>query len=1106
MTPRPSESAETIAAAGPKSLKGDAMGEGQDATEVLPRLVGRYALLRMMVRGGMGEVYLATTIGIEGAERPCVVKRIRRDYRKDPSFHARFLDEARVQAQLDDPGVARVMEASVDENGDPFVVVEYVEGRSIADVRARLGKLGKPMPWADAVAMSLEIASALAHCHERTGPDGAALGIVHRDLSPQNVMVGFGGDVKLIDFGTARGENRRCHTVSGTVLAKPGYVAPEVARGESATARADIYALGVMLWELVAGRRYLDGDATEHVAKVTAGTLRPAKLAGDGLLASLGDGPAPEALDKVIAWMTEPVASARCGRARDAAQALAQVLTAAPRRPVEERGVRARVKAMLARLYPGEPAASRVDFARLVARARKMLSVDLDDAAERNDLGEGPRTKNGARSDKTLAAAEKATPADSLTGIPDALPGTRYRIVRRLGEGAMGVVFEAEHVDLGRRVAVKVLQGKHSSSPEFVARFRREARAIAGLSHPNLVQVYDFGQTDQGEMGRLFFVMEKLVGETLESYLDREKGVDWRDACELAIKTCRALEAAHAAGLVHRDLKPANLFLTYAGRPPSSLHDVGLKLLDFGVAKGSHEIGALADDPNLSSAGAIFGTPETMAPEQACAAAVDGRADLYALGCVLYHLVTGKPVFDAPSPILLMSCHLREIPKPPRAVSPERGIPAEIERVILRALEKDPAARFADASEMREALEEACYGAFFDGKSPSETAPSETAMDAQGQPGDEAIDILVELGLHDDGESREAAREVCGDGARSKSREVLFRSVVLEAGEVESPVDLDDDEEESDDEDVEASAHEETQPVSVRRRGRGGLFFAALLGFGLLGAAGWLQRETLKHTYREVLAQIDAKVKTRDGVVMPAPTTNVATKPAPVVATMPKAPAVPPTAPILASTNAAPTPAIVAPPVVAAAPEPAPVPPKKESAKDKTAKKDAPKTDKNDKSAKNDKGAKGDDKSAKDSSISALPAATAADVEARLAAGDAEGALTLARLAKADGSPASLRAWARSAYAVGRYGESHEACLSWIAKVGDDLEAKMLDARALHAASRDDEAVDRLEDVLRTHPGCGEAKSMLKDLQALHETTSLDVPRATLASPGLALK
>ena len=200
------------------------------ATLVLPRVFGRLLLLKLTARGGMGDVYLAATTGIEGAERACIVKTVRRDHIHDGSFLARFLDEARVQAQLNHPGVAQVLEAATDENGEPFTVVEYVEGRSLADVRQRAVQLGVKISWADAVAITIEMAQALHHVHGRSGASGTPLGIVHRDLSPQNVMIGYAGEVKLIDFGTARGQNRRCHTVAGVVFAKPGYVAPEVAR------------------------------------------------------------------------------------------------------------------------------------------------------------------------------------------------------------------------------------------------------------------------------------------------------------------------------------------------------------------------------------------------------------------------------------------------------------------------------------------------------------------------------------------------------------------------------------------------------------------------------------------------------------------------------------------------------------------------------------------------------------------------------------------------------------------------------------------------------------------------------------------------------------
>src|SRR5271168_3810313 len=167
----------------------------------LPRVFGRLLLLKLIARGGMGDVYLATSTGIEGAERPCVVKSVRRDHIHDGSFLARFLDEARVQSQLNHPGVAQVLEAATDENGEPFTVVEYVEGRSLADVRQRAVQMAARIGWPEAVAIAVEMSHALAHVHDRAGVDGTPLGIVHRDLSPQNVMIGYGGDVKLIDFG-----------------------------------------------------------------------------------------------------------------------------------------------------------------------------------------------------------------------------------------------------------------------------------------------------------------------------------------------------------------------------------------------------------------------------------------------------------------------------------------------------------------------------------------------------------------------------------------------------------------------------------------------------------------------------------------------------------------------------------------------------------------------------------------------------------------------------------------------------------------------------------------------------------------------------------------
>src|ERR1700723_89746 len=309
----------------------------------LPRVFGRLLLLKLIARGGMGDVYLAATTGIEGAERPCVVKTVRRDPIHDGSFLARFLDEARVQSQLNHPGVAQVLEPSTDENGEPYTVVEHVEGRSLSDVRARAIQLGARLGWAEAVAISIEMANALGHVHERAGSDGTPLGIVHRDLSPQNVMVGYVGEVKLIDFGTARGQNRKCHTVAGVVFAKPGYVAPEVARQQVGDARIDLYALGIMLWELCAGRRFLTGDPQKHLEDAAAGHVKVPRLA------DLVE--APAGLGDVIQRLVANEPDDRFVNASQAAAELGKILSLADAGKNGERSVRGRIQALMRTLW-----------------------------------------------------------------------------------------------------------------------------------------------------------------------------------------------------------------------------------------------------------------------------------------------------------------------------------------------------------------------------------------------------------------------------------------------------------------------------------------------------------------------------------------------------------------------------------------------------------------------------------------------------------------------------------------------------------------------------------------------------------------------------------
>lgn len=639
--------------------------------EVLPRRFGRLTLLRRVARGGMGEVYLASTRGIEGAERACVVKKIRREHQNDKSFRARFLDETRIQAQLQHPGVAQILEAEEGEEGNdeeqcPYAVVEYIEGRHLGEILSRSNQLGVPLNWADALAIGVCFADALAHVHERKDPSGRPLEIAHRDLSPQNVMLGYAGDLKLIDFGTARGENRRCRTVSGIVYAKPGYVAPEVANQTPGGAPADIYAMGVMLWEMISGRRFLQGDAVEHQAQVAHGN-RPLPL----IASTVG---APARLDEILLRLTATEVEERYSSARLAVTDLVELLKLAPSLADGDRSVRGRIAHMMQRLYPAEPARSRADFARRVAHAREVLAGEKRSSS-----------KPG------IPEPSPAPPEASEEEMDGLLSGTRYRLTRCISRGGMGEVWEAMHVDLGRQAALKLMPEGAAQSGPARQKFRSEARALARLNHPGLVDVHDFGVTAQG---RCYYGMELLKGETLEKRLEQGP-LAWKDASRLICEAANALSVAHQAGIVHRDITPSNLFITEEGR---------LKLLDFGVSKTQERA-----EEETADAPVVVGTPEYISPEQAAGGKADARSDIYGLGVVFFEMLTGRvphPLGEGGSPTLpaLLTAKITVCPPAPSSVVPERGIPKSVEKALARMLQRDADKRFSSTAQVVAAL------------------------------------------------------------------------------------------------------------------------------------------------------------------------------------------------------------------------------------------------------------------------------------------------------------------------------------------------------------------------------------------------------------------
>jgi serine/threonine-protein kinase len=259
----------------------------------------------------------------------------------------------------------------------------------------------------------------------------------------------------------------------------------------------------------------------------------------------------------------------------------------------------------------------------------------------------------------------------------------RYRMLAKLGEGGMGAVFRAEQISLKRTVAVKLLRPDVSAAPTLLRRFNAEAELVAKLSHPNTVNIYDFGQDSDGT---LFIAMELIDGRSLREVLQREAPVPLPRALAIAAQIAASLADAHARAIVHRDLKPDNVMLQDRGRE----RDV-VRVLDFGIAK-------LRDDTRATQAamtqqGDMLGTPQYMAPEQIRAEPIDGRTDIYALGCLLYEMVTARLPHEAQTVLAMLSKHLVEPAVPPSQRRPDLAIPAAADALILGAMAKDPRAR-----------------------------------------------------------------------------------------------------------------------------------------------------------------------------------------------------------------------------------------------------------------------------------------------------------------------------------------------------------------------------------------------------------------------------
>jgi uncharacterized RDD family membrane protein YckC len=293
-------------------------------------------------------------------------------------------------------------------------------------------------------------------------------------------------------------------------------------------------------------------------------------------------------------------------------------------------------------------------------------------------MGDGEKSRRAL--DETILV--QGSSQGGIASIADGLAGTRlqhFQLVRLLGRGGMGAVYYGTDLSLDRPVAIKVLAFDANNDPETVERFEREARSQARLRHPNVAQIYFIGQ----DRGFHFFVMECLEGPSLDAVLAKGTPLPVAEALDYTLAAARGLRAALAHGFVHRDVKPSNLMLD---------KEAGIKVLDFGLVKSMH------GDAQLTRDGAIIGSPLYISPEQGRGQPSDHRSDIYSLGCSLFHMVCGRPPFNGPSPVGIITMHVTDRPPAVRDLNPQ--VPQVVARIVERMMAKKPGDRFADYDEL----------------------------------------------------------------------------------------------------------------------------------------------------------------------------------------------------------------------------------------------------------------------------------------------------------------------------------------------------------------------------------------------------------------------
>ncbi|MCP4448180.1 MAG: protein kinase [Myxococcales bacterium] len=681
----------------------------------------------------MGALYIAVT-GDHGFERLMCIKTVL-PHLADKEYVARFRDEAKIVVQLSHGNLIPVFDAG-QVGGELFLAMDFVKGKDLRAVWNRCAKKAVAFPIDVAVHLTKELCRGLGYAHSFQN-----IHLVHRDVSPPNVLVSYSGELKLTDFGLASSTMKTEKTLPGIIYGKVAYMSPEQARGEALDGRSDVYAAGIILWELLTGRQLFPPGQEQpqdllkrardpEVPAPSKKAPRVPRELDTIVLKSLCAEPnlryqsAEEFQEALGKWLAANHPSTDTARVKGFVGHLfdEDIVEEEEDRHALMQRTRDRVNTLpptdeLRRLLEDAGPSARENLLKVADRRQSEAEVDENPGRRGPDRGEDLSDRRGVEGRRLLDAVDRtqrrvvvdvpkpgpagatavsggaagngaavaaATFEDSVddrTDIIGQILENRYEVSQLIGEGGMGRVYLAEHIDIGKKVAIKVLHPVYGRMPDLVERFRREARAASRIGHPNIVDVTDSGTTEDGSV---YFVMEYLQGVELAAVIDREGAIDIRRALGISTQVCRALSAAHAVGIIHRDLKPENIFLTSREGTADFV-----KVLDFGIAKSSEA--EEARSKKLTSPGMAMGTPEYMAPEQAAGKPADERCDVYALGAILYEMLTGTAPYTGDNFMEILTRKATLEPTPPREHRAE--IPESVEELLMRAMSRSPDGR-----------------------------------------------------------------------------------------------------------------------------------------------------------------------------------------------------------------------------------------------------------------------------------------------------------------------------------------------------------------------------------------------------------------------------